>query len=36
MIHIAGSHLHDAQTNEDNLSFVKRLFKKDEVRWFPT
>ena len=32
MIHIAGSHLHDAQTNEDNLSFVKKLFKKDDVR----
>jgi putative molybdopterin biosynthesis protein len=32
LIHIAGSHLHDAETDEDNLPFVKRLFKKGQVR----
>src|SRR5580704_734897 len=32
LIHIAGCHLHDPETDEYNLPFVKRLFKKSEVR----
>ncbi|MGH9691349.1 MAG: substrate-binding domain-containing protein [Candidatus Acidiferrales bacterium] len=32
LIHIAGCHLHDTETNEYNVPFVKRLFKKGDVR----
>jgi molybdate-binding protein/DNA-binding XRE family transcriptional regulator len=32
LIHIAGCHLHDPETDEYNLPFVNRLFKKSEVR----
>jgi len=32
LIHIASCHLHDPETDEYNLPFVKRLFKKSEVR----
>jgi molybdate-binding protein/DNA-binding XRE family transcriptional regulator len=32
LIHIAGCHLHDPETDEYNLPFVNRLFKKNEVR----
>jgi len=32
LIHIAGCHLHDPKTDEYNLPFVNRLFKKSEVR----
>lgn len=32
VIHIAGCHLHDPETDEYNLPFVNRLFKKNEVR----
>jgi putative molybdopterin biosynthesis protein len=32
LIHIAGCHLHDPETDEYNLPFVNRLFKKNEFR----
>ena len=32
LIHIAGCHLHDPETDEYNLPFVRSLFKKSEVR----
>jgi putative molybdopterin biosynthesis protein len=32
LIHIAGCHLHDPETDEYNLPFVNRLFKKSDVR----
>ena len=32
LIHIAGCHLHDTETDEYNLPFVKLMFKKGDVR----
>jgi len=32
LIHIAGSHLHDAETDEYNVPFVKEMFRGDNVR----
>jgi len=32
LIHIAGSHLHDAKSDEYNLPIVNQLFKKGDVR----